>query len=52
MNNSDKGEKLLSKTTDLKYSTKQVNKMHYLSAQNVEFWYWYVPKNLTDSPAE
>jgi hypothetical protein len=37
MNNSDKGEKLVSKTTDLEYSTKKVNKTHYLSAQNTEF---------------
>jgi len=29
MNNSNKGEKLVSKTTDLEYSTKQVNKMLY-----------------------
>jgi hypothetical protein len=26
--NSDKGETLVSKTVDLEYSTKQVNKMH------------------------
>jgi hypothetical protein len=26
--------------------------MHYLSAQNTEFWYWYVPRNRTDSSAE
>jgi hypothetical protein len=37
MNNSDKGEKLVSKTANLEYSTKQVNKMYYLSAQNTEF---------------
>jgi hypothetical protein len=37
MNNADKGEKHISKTADLEYSTKQVNKMHYLSAQNTEF---------------
>jgi hypothetical protein len=37
MNNSDKGEALVSKTADLEYSAKQVNKMHYLSAQNTEF---------------
>lgn len=36
MKNSDKGETLLSKTVDLEYSTKQVNKMHYLYAQNTE----------------
>jgi len=28
MNNSKKGEKLVSKTADLEYSTKQHNKMH------------------------
>jgi hypothetical protein len=26
--------------------------MYYLSAQNTEFWYWFVPKNRTYSPAE
>jgi len=52
MNNSDKGEKLVSKTADIEYSTKQVNKIHYLFTQNTEFWYWYVPKNRTDSPGE
>ena len=37
MNNSDKGEKIVSKTADLEFSTKQFNKMHYLPAQNTEF---------------
>jgi hypothetical protein len=37
MKDSDKGEKLVSKSADIEYSTKQVDKIHYLSAQNTEF---------------
>jgi hypothetical protein len=36
MKSSDKRETLVSNFADLEYFTKQVNKMHYLSAQTTE----------------
>lgn len=37
MHNSDKGQTFVYSTADLEYSTEQINKMYYLSAQNTEF---------------